>query len=143
MRELWSQPDTRRKLLDELEEKGYGQDQLTELTRLVDAQNSDLYDVLAYVAFSQPPVTREERVEARRDLIYGDLGDKQREFLDFVLDHYIRQGVRELDTEKLRPLLELKYHAISDAVEELGGTTAIRSVFVDFQKHLYSAEVAT
>jgi len=50
LRKLWSRPDTRRKLLEGPEEKGYGQEQLVDLSRMIDAEKSDLYDVLSYIA---------------------------------------------------------------------------------------------
>ena len=65
--------------------------------------------------------------------------DKQREFLAFVLDQYIRQGVGELDDEKLPHLIDLKYHAVADAATELGPVATIREMFIGFQKHLYEA----
>jgi type I restriction enzyme R subunit len=65
------------------------------------------------------------------------LDNKQKDFLEFVLSKYIESGVEELDQEKLPSLLELKYHAISDAKEIFGGTEKIRNTFVDFQKYLY------
>ena len=139
LRKLWSRPDTRRRLLDGLEEKGYGKEQLNELTRMVDAENSDLYDVLAHVAFALAPVSREERVNTHKSLIFAHYGDKQQEFLDFVLEQYVRQGVEELDDQKLPHLIELKYHAVADAVAELGQVAAIREIFIGFQKHLYEA----
>ncbi len=142
LRALWSRPDTRRKLLEGLEEKGYGGEQLNELARLADAEKSDLYDVLAYVAFALAPISREERVDTHKTLIFSGYGDKQREFLSFVLDHYIEQGVGELDEEKLPHLIELKYNAISDAVQELGPVADIRDVFIGFQQALYLSAVA-
>lgn len=55
-----------------------------------------------------------------------------------MLAQYVRQGVEELDAEKLTPLLRLKYNnAISDAVADLGGTVEIRTMFAGFQKYLY------
>jgi len=48
---LWSFPDTRRKLLEELKERGFGKAQLHEFQKVLNAGNSDLYDVLAYVSF--------------------------------------------------------------------------------------------
>ena len=137
LRRLWSRPDTRRKLLEGLDEKGYGSEQLAELKRMVDAEKSDLYDVLAYVAFALAPISRQERVNAHRSVIFSHYGDKQREFLDFVLDQYIKQGVGELDDQKLPRLIELKYHAVADAVAELGQVATIREMFIGFQKHLY------
>ncbi|NQU08516.1 MAG: hypothetical protein HQ583_08140 [Candidatus Abyssubacteria bacterium] len=143
LRKLWSRPDTRRKLLEGLEEKGYGSEQLAELKRMVDAEKSDLYDVLAYVAFALAPISREERVNLRKTLIFAHYGDKQREFLDFVLDQYIRQGVGELDDEKLPSLIDLKYHnSIADAVADLGPADEIRALFVGFQPYLYQAQAA-
>jgi type I restriction enzyme R subunit len=63
---------------------------------------------------------------------------KQQAFLDFVLSHYVRVGVEELDQDKLTPLLRLKYHnAIADAVADLGRPEEIRQVFAGFQRHLY------
>jgi type I restriction enzyme, R subunit len=61
LRALWSQPDTRKALLDSLAEKGYGREQLREIERMIDAEKSDLFDVLAYIAFALSPITRQER----------------------------------------------------------------------------------
>ncbi len=137
LRRLWSRPDTRKSLLEGLEEKGYGTQQLAEVGKLIEAENSDLYDVLAYIAFNLAPVTRAERVDAHKERIFQGHDYRQQEFLRFVLDHYVTQGVSELDTAKLPQLIELKYHSLGDAVQELGPVSNIREVFVDFQQHLY------
>ena len=138
LRALWSDPATRKKLLDELQEKGFGDAQLSEIKRMVDAEKSDLYDVLAYIAFALAPITREERVTTRKDLIFATYSDdKLRTFLNFVLGEYVKEGVEELGQDKLTPLLELKYRSVNDAAKELGGIAAIRSTFVGFQRLLY------
>jgi type I restriction enzyme R subunit len=138
LRALWSKPDTRRKLLDALSEKGFGDAQLVEIKRMVDAEKSDLYDVLAYIAFALAPITREERVTSRKERIYSAYVDeKLRTFLDFVLGEYVKEGVAELDQSKLPQLLALKYRAVDDAARELGGIPKIRDTFVGFQKFLY------
>ncbi|MCB9989325.1 MAG: DEAD/DEAH box helicase family protein [Rhodospirillales bacterium] len=139
LRALWSNPDTRKALLESLSEKGYGEDQLAEIRRMIDAENSDLYDVLAYIAFALAPITRAERVDTRRARILASYDEKLQAFLDFVLAQYVKEGVTELDQEKLPDLLELRYHAISDAAQELGGVAKIREAFVGFQKTLYEA----
>jgi type I restriction enzyme, R subunit len=137
LRKLWSLPDTRKALLGGLADKGYGNEQLAEVSHIIDADKSDLYDVLAYIAFAQAPISREERVNTHKDLIFEHYADKQQEFLDFVLGHYIQQGVGELDQAKLPHLLELKYHAMADAVAALGSALDIREVFIGFQEYLY------
>jgi type I restriction enzyme R subunit len=98
--------------------------------------------VLALVAYALPPLTREERAAKAKVVIGTRFNTKQRVFLDFVLSHYVTQGVEELDREKLRPLLSLKYHnSITDAVADLGKPEEIGKVFAGFQKFLYQ-EVA-
>ncbi|MBD2447527.1 DEAD/DEAH box helicase family protein [Nostoc sp. FACHB-152] len=142
LRAIWSRPDTRRALLEGLAEKGYGEEQLTEISRLIDAEKSDLYDVLAYIAYAFPPISRRERVLAHKSLIFSQYLGKQQEFLDFVLEQYIKAGVGELDRTKLPQLLELKYHTVRDAVEELGSVANISEVFIGFQQYLYSQDIA-
>ena len=85
------------------------------------------------------PVTREERVSRHRDIIHSSYTDKQKVFLDFVLDQYVKEGVSELQPEKISSFLELKYGGIHDAVDELGEAPSIRELFIDFQKHLFRA----
>lgn len=137
MRKLWSQPDTRKALLESLAEKGYGDEQLAEIRRMIDAEKSDLFDVLAYIAFALAPITREERVDTHKEKIFSRYDERLQGFLDFVLSQYVQEGVGELDQEKLPHLLELKYRAVTDAAEQLGGVARIRDAFIGFQKHLY------
>ena len=138
LRAIWSAPDTRKKLLQGLAEKGFGQDQLAEMQRIIDAEASDLFDVLAYVAFAMTPLTRDVRAASARVHVRARFGDKQRAFLDFVLQHYVTVGVEELDLEKMTPLLRLRYHdSIADAVAQLGAPAEIGRMFTEFQKYLY------
>ncbi|MCG7354778.1 DEAD/DEAH box helicase family protein [Roseomonas mucosa] len=137
LRALWSQPDTRKALLEGLADKGYGGEQLREIERMIGAEKSDLFDVLAYIAFALAPMTRQERVEQRRPAIAAQYDSKLQAFLDFVLAQYVKDGVSELDQAKLPHLLELRYRAVSDAAAELGGVANIRNAFIGFQRHLY------
>ncbi|MDD2770198.1 MAG: DEAD/DEAH box helicase family protein, partial [Methylococcus sp.] len=143
LRALWSAPDTRRKLLEGLAEKGFGNDQLTEMQKIIDAENSDLFDVLAHVAYASAPLTREQRAASATAMFHGRYGDKQQAFLDFVLSHYVSSGVEELDPAKLTPLLRLKYRdSIADAVADLGRPEEIGRMFAGFQKYLYQRAAA-
>ncbi len=138
LRTLWSTPETRKNLLEGLAEKGFGHDQLVEMQKIIDAQNSDLFDVLAHVAYAMPTLTREERAARSKVSICAKFNSKQQAFIDFVLAHYVNVGVGELDLDKLTPLLRLKYHnSISDAVADLGEPEEIGSVFSGFQRFLY------
>jgi type I restriction enzyme R subunit len=137
LRKIWSDPVTRKTFLEKLAEAGYGKGELEVLQKMINAENSDLFDVLAYISFALQPVTRENRVLKSKALILEGLNDQQQEFLEFVLSKYVEQGVDELDEEKLPVLLNLKYHAIADAELKLGDVMRIRKTFFDLQKKLY------
>src|SRR3989339_1280191 len=107
------------------------------LQNMIEAEDSDLFDVLAYVSFAIPPVSRLDRVAKTKSGILKGLGDEQKDFLEFVLAKYIDKGVEELAEEKLPTLLNLKYKAIADAVTILGEVEKIRLTFFNFQKKLY------
>ncbi len=139
LRALWSNPSTRAALLEGLAEKGFGREQLAEMQRLLEAEASDLFDVLANVAYALPTHTREERAALARAGIATRFTDKQRAFLEFVLAHYVSLGVDELAREKLSALLRLRYGAsIADAIADLGPPVEIGRAFADFQKYLYA-----
>ncbi len=138
LRRIWSSPDMRKILLERLAEAGFGKDELATLQRAIDAENSDLFDVLEFIAYAAEPIPREVRVAAAQHRIFAKLEPNEREFIDFVLERYIETGVDELDQEMLPHLLELKYHAISDATERLGAVSKIRKLFIDFQQSLYA-----
>ena len=140
LRAIWGNPETRKKLLDGLSEKGFGKAVLTEMQNIIDAENSDLFDVLAHVAFALAPMSRAARADVAKDKVHLYFEDKQQVFLDFVLAQYVKQGVDELSQDKLKSLLELKYQSIHDATVSLGNATEIRGIFIGFQKHLYQAK---
>jgi type I restriction enzyme R subunit len=143
LRALWSVPDTRARLLQGLADKGFGREQMAEMQKIIDAEKSDLFDVLAHVAYALPPLTREDRAANAKVEISTHFNTKQQIFLDFVLSHYVSVGVEELDQNKLTPLLRLKYHdSISDAVADLGNPEEIGRVFAGFQKYLYQQQAA-
>lgn len=76
LRALWSRPDIRRKLLEGLSEKGFGYDQLAEMQKIIEAEKSDLFEVLAHVAYALPPLTREKRAGKARTLITQHFNNK-------------------------------------------------------------------
>ncbi len=133
-------PSTREQLLDSLSEMGYSYSQLEELTKVVHGDDSDLYDVLNYVAYNKELLPRLTRAENVRNHL-SDYTTKQQDFLEFVLKQYVEQGVYELADDKLPKLLELKYHAIADAQKQLGDLTTVRETFIGFQQYLYNSNL--
>jgi type I restriction enzyme R subunit len=141
LRRIWSNPITRRALLEKLSEAGFGREELSVMQSLINAENSDLFDVLEYISFAQQPMTRELRVAKAQSRIFASLSNEQKEFVEFVLSKYIETGVEELDQEKLPQLLLLKYQALDDAQRILGAVQSIRDLFIGFQQHLYAQRI--
>ncbi|MBS1777189.1 MAG: DEAD/DEAH box helicase family protein [Bacteroidetes bacterium] len=143
LRKLWSNPLTRKILLENLDAAGFPKDDLLTLQKLVDMEKSDLYDVLEYVFNGDYiAMTREARAKAAEATIFALLNDKQKEFITFVLSKYIETGVDELDQEKLPTLLTNKYQSLEDAKEILGDVANISRLFIEFQEHLYKQKAA-
>lgn len=140
LRHIWGDPETRRALINGLAERGFAGEQLSQIRRMIDADASDLFDVLRYISFTKAPLKRVERVAARRPDILSSRDPKAAEFLDFVLSQYVTEGEQELGLEKLPDLLQLKYGTPMDAVRQLGSVAEIRETFRGFQQSLYDKD---
>ena len=137
LRTLWANPLTRKDLLEKLEREGCHVDDLRKLQELIDAKNSDLFDVLEYIAYSKKPVSRELRVETNRSNILNLLNKNQREFVEYVLQNYVDIGEDELDLRKLSTVVTAKYGSINAAQQKLGTLQEIQKTFINFQANLY------
>ena len=137
LRKLWSNPVTRSELISKLEKHGCSKDDLNKLRELINAEDSDLFDVLQYIAFSNPAITRKERVDLAEDNIYQFINKDQVDFIRFVLNNYIQEGIDELDISNLSTIINAKYGSINEAQKELGSSNEIKEAFTDFQKYLY------
>lgn len=143
MRRIWSDPLTRSELLTKLGEHGFSMVDLGKIQELISATESDLYDVLAYISFAAPKKTRAKRAMSARKRVAIQFSDRTSDFIDFVLDHYVNEGVKELDPQNLKHLLKLKYGGIQDALNEIGASAdTVGEAFSDFQKFLYEESVA-
>jgi type I restriction enzyme R subunit len=139
LRAIWSVPSTRAQLLKQLESAGFPTSELVSIQELIDAQNSDLFDVLEFVKYALKPVTRMTRAKVSRSIMEVGIEAKQLEFIDFLVSQYVESGVGELEEGKLETLLEIKYSDVFNAVNILGNgeVNRVRNLFLTFQKNLY------
>jgi type I restriction enzyme R subunit len=78
----------------------------------------DAFDLIAHVAFDQPPLSRRERAEqVRKRNYFGQYGDQARAVLDALLDKYANHGIGGIEDPQV---LELP------PFDELGGKSRIR-----------------
>ena len=137
LRATWSDPEARVLFIRRLLEAGYGPDRLEDMKRLIDAPDSDVFDVLAHVRFALAPLARTERAEAARDSGLGGYEEEMRQFLDYVLRAYEMHGIDELAPGKIADFLRVRYGGTNDAKRRLGSVAEIKDAFVSIQRHLY------
>ena len=124
---MWSDFDNRKFLLDRLLDLGYGIDQLEGLRKLINLENSDIYDVLLNIAYDYQPLSRKERAQKALIPLKKKFSQKEFDFINFILEKYSKDGIRELNVEKLPTLLELCYGSVHEGIDELGHINVIKN----------------
>lgn len=143
LRAICSNPVTKTTFLESLDEMGFPKDDLLTLQKLINMENSDLFDVFEYV-FNGDLIAkfREQRAQLAKQAVVPLLNTNQREFIDFVLEKYAEVGIEELDDSKLKSLIENEYQSLSDGLSVLGNAGEISKLFIEFQQYLYKDEMA-
>ncbi|MEI6950272.1 DEAD/DEAH box helicase family protein [Paraflavisolibacter sp. H34] len=141
LRAMWANPDLREKLLKDLSAKGFDSEHMESLTQMLHAEESDYFDLLAYLAFNRGIITRRQRAsKVKEDKAYFDGYDQARakQFLQFVLDRYEKDGVKELSREKLPQLIRLNQMGTpKEAANYFGGIQNMISAYYELQSRLY------
>lgn len=139
LRTKWSDPKTREELLQKLADGGFSRERLRQVQALTSNEKCDLLDVLEYIAYQIEPMERKARVEMMHDSIMKELAEKQKSFVEYVLQQYVENGVDELAIKQLPELVKLKYGTVKEACEKMGvDAKTLNRIFVDFQKVLYA-----
>ncbi len=136
LHQQWADPDTREALLKKLELAGYGEEVLKDIRKIIDAEKSDLLDVLEYIAYATTPIERKERAK-RIEEYYDKLSNAQKQFVEYLVNAYITSGVDELRMDKLKTQLALKFGSVPEGINLLGGVPNARQTFKTFQHYLY------
>ena len=138
LRSIWSDPDNRAKFMERLDDRGYDRGRLGDIRRLVDAPASDLFDVLSYVLFANPPKTRHERADGVRQGGMAPVDGELRLLLLGILQAYETHGEDELANAKLTSFLIGRYGSVSEGKERVGKLSTIREAFRRMQAGLYA-----
>ena len=141
LRAIWSNPDERVKLLTELGRKGFDGEQMETLTEMFHARDSDYFDVLAYLSFARDIISRQQRAgKVKQDKNYFDGYDhiKAKQFLQFILERYEKDGFTELNRDKLPQLIQLNNLGTpKEAANYFGGIEQLIEAYYLLQKQLY------
>lgn len=141
LREIWAKPETRKELLEKLRTLGIDEEQLKTMQKMFEAENSDIFDVLAHISFNSKMITRHARAEeAKKDkeVIQKPNNDLAKKFLLFLLERYEKDGINELDRESLPSLIKISgLGTITDANQAFGNSNNLLESYYELQKSLY------
>ena len=142
LRQVWLDPITRKTLLKRFAERGYNRETFKYIQKALNAENNDVFDVLSFLAeFCNDMMTRSERADQCKFYVMDNYAARQFAFIEFVLQQYVKEGISELDDERIGKLVNLKYGSPMNALQELGKPDEIRSMFCTFQQYLYKKAV--
>ncbi|MFU8973213.1 EcoAI/FtnUII family type I restriction enzme subunit R [Chryseobacterium wangxinyae] len=143
LRELWSKPESREELLTKLGQTGFDDEQIETLQKMFEAEESDIFDLLAFVSYSKDLITRTQRAETTRlktDFFKTYENEKAQEFLYFILDRYKRDGIEELKRDKLSELIQLNgLGTTQQAAKVFGNANNLINAFYKLQEVMYQA----
>ena len=138
LRDIWSNPAHRKDLLNRLKEINIDESQLEDLKEIFEAVNSDIYDVLAHLSFNLDIKTRNERAIAveNSNFIEKYHNEKAKDFIEFILEKYIKYGFKELEENKLSTLIEQSGFDRRELMASFGDFK-IRDEYFELQKEIY------
>lgn len=143
LRKRWSQPDTREQLLDVLAQSGFPEDKLEMTKRFLEMEDCDMLDVLAYLAYNTTPIDRQRRAEILMKQTQQKYSAAQQDFVNYVMDMYVRNGFKELSADNLPTLINMKYHSAADAMRTLNmQPNQVRDFYLNMQQMLYNGDAA-
>ena len=131
----WHQADKKSALIAELREQDVV---LEDLQRDVE-KDLDLFDLICYVAWGCPPLTRKERAEnVRKRDCFAKYGDRAQAVLDALLEKYATDGIENIEdisVLKLEPLKQLG--SPGEIVKLFGGKSQYIEVLRELKSELY------
>ncbi len=140
LRAIWSNPTNRKELLQKLQDMNIDDSQLEDLKAIFDVPNSDIYDVLAHLSFNLDIKTRDERALSVRNSEFLEKyqNEKAKEFLEFILDRYTKDGVKELEANNLPSLISLSNMGVArEVASNFGGIPKLKEEYYGLQEELY------
>lgn len=138
LRLLWSDPDTREQLLHQLANIGLDKEQFADLQKMFEAEDSDIFDILAHLSFDTDIKYRKERSQYGEKIISEYKSLKAKEFLEFLLSLYVKNGILDFRRDGLSSKIQLfNQWQAKEIAAEFGGMRELVKAYYEMQKSLY------
>ena len=137
----WNDEERRKVIIEELRDKGVYLHEVYEEYIKKHKQDIDMFDLILYLAFDRPPLTRKERANnvQKRDL-FGKYSQEAQAVLKNLLNRYADNGIEELeslDSLELPPINQLGTPL--QIVELFGGVEEYKEAIRELEKEIYKS----
>ena len=106
---------------------------------MFEAEDSDIFDILAHLSFGSPIHYREERRSFAESAITPYESLTAQSFIDFLLSLYVRNGIRDFGPSDLSTKIKLFAKGTNaDLAKAFGGNKSLREAYYRVQESLYS-----
>ncbi|QDL37923.1 EcoAI/FtnUII family type I restriction enzme subunit R [Rhodoferax sediminis] len=136
--QAWSDADRKAALLQELENQGVLLDALADEV----GKDLDAFDLLLYVAWNMPPLTRRERANrVKKRNVFTQYGPVARQVIEALIDKYADEGVQtieSMDVLNVPPLTDLGSPV--ELVRSFGGRDHYLQALQLLERELYAPQ---
>ncbi|MCT7992739.1 EcoAI/FtnUII family type I restriction enzme subunit R [Laspinema olomoucense] len=133
----WHNADKKQAIIDELTEQGIVLENLKEAI----GKEMDIFDMICYTAFDQPPLTRAERAKQvkKRD-VFTQYGDQARKVLEALLNKYADEGIENIEDIKVLKVNPFdQFGTPTEIIKLFGGKQHYLQALSLLEKALYQA----
>ena len=138
--QAWNDADRKAALLQELEGQGVLIEALAEELAHSGLTNLDPFDLLLYVAWHLPPLTRRERASrVKKRNVFTQYGPVARKVIDALLDKYADEGIATIEADtvfNVQPFTDIGRPF--EIIKSFGGRPQYLSALQTLERELYA-----
>lgn len=137
LKNIWVSDERRREFLEKLKSSSVSPEALS---KLVEREDADFFDVLAHVAFDAPLISRDERaqaIELRKQEFLSSFGNEAQPVLLALLDQYRIGGIEDISHKDVFNLPQFQEMGMEKIIQSLGGVDKARLAINQLQSYIY------
>jgi len=139
----WTEAERKQAVINELKEIGIPVEVLQQA--VPHADDLDIFDLIAHIAFDQKPLTRQERANnVKKRNYFAKYGDQARTVLEALLEKYANNGIADIEDAKVLELPPFNKLGSKTQIrrEIFGGTEHYSQALTELEQALYQDKSA-
>jgi type I restriction enzyme R subunit len=139
----WTEAERKQVILDDLRDFGVDLDVLE--NAVPNAQEFDVFDLVAHIAWDAKPLTRRERANnVKKRNYFAKYGEQARAVLEALLEKYAEHGIADIEDAAILELPPFDKFGTKMQIRRdiFGGTEAFSRALTELEAALYSTQAA-